>query len=143
MSWKVESFFHIAGILSHPFLKPEAHITSFFFNALYSSSSAPVTCEVPLSESMLHDLRAHSCQGQTGKYQGESSSLQGLVSPIVTVGDTVTGVCHTACAETWGQSGSPAGLTHRAGMAACSGDSSAISSPQLPVSPGHDNPTLF
>lgn len=32
---KVESFFHIAEILSHPFLKPEAHVTSFFFNALY------------------------------------------------------------------------------------------------------------
>lgn len=101
-----------------------------------------MTCEVPLSESKLHDLRAHSCP-KTGKYQGESSSLQGLVPLIVTVGDTMAGVCHTACAETWRQSGGTAGLTHRAVTAACSGDSSAISSPQPPISPGQENPTLF
>lgn len=54
--------------------------------------------------------------------------MESVTQPVVRPGDRV---------------GAQPGLTLRAGTTACSGESSAISSPQPPISPGHDSHTLF
>jgi len=113
---KVVSFFHLTRIICHLFLEASAHLTQFFFYALYQQLSAAVTCEVPFG----------ICAACSVKPQPENSTGQAAALTIDTLWVTLYPESVAQPVLRPGAEREHSLERHRAGASACSGESSAV-----------------